>query len=125
MVSSTGPVRAGSALQEVARIRGKIMRAIDCRLFAGAFSGGHERVFYCDKRREVLVTAALLPVLNVAPPAASLRPGAVYYGYYGRGYGCDNGYGFALAIMLTTLAFSLRVLERKLGWSGDETVRRQ
>ena len=119
MVWSTGPVRAGSALQEMARMRGKMVRAIDYRLFADAFSGGHERVFYCDKRREVLVTAALLPVLNVALPVASLRPGAVYYGYYGQ---C---YGVALAIVLSTLTFSLRVLERKLGWSGDETFRRQ
>ena len=93
----------------MARMRGKMVRAIDYRLFADAFSGDSERVFYCDKRREVLVTAALLPVLNVALLVASLRPGAVYYGYYGQGY------GVALAIVLSTLTFSLRVLERKLG----------
>ena len=118
MVSSTGPVQAGSALQEIARMRGKIMRAIDCRLFAGAFFGGHERVFCCDKRREVLVTAAPLPGLKVALPVASLHPGAVHYGYYGQRY------GFELAIMLTTLAFSVHVLEQKLGRPGDKTFRR-
>lgn len=121
MVSSTGSVQAGSALQEMARMRGKMVRAIHYRLFAGDFSGGHERVLYYDKRREVLVTAALLPVLKVALPVVSLRPGAVYYRYYGQGYAC----GFALAIMLTTLAFSLRVLELKLGWPGHEPFRRQ
>ena len=65
--------------------------------------------FYLDKRREVLATVALLSVLNVALSVASLRLGAVYYGY-----------GFALA-MLITLVFSLRVLERKLGRLEYET----
>lgn len=65
--------------------------------------------FYLDKRREVLATVVLLSVLNVALSVASLRLGAVYYGY-----------GFALA-MLITLVFSLRVLERKLGRLEYET----
>lgn len=65
--------------------------------------------FYLDKRPAVLMTVALLSVLNVALSVVSLKLGAVYYGY-----------GLALA-MLLTLLFSLRVLERKLGRLEYET----
>ena len=72
----------------------------------------------------MLVTAAPLPGLKVALPVASLHPGAVHYGYYGYYGYYGQRYGFELAIMLTTLVFSVHVLEQKLGRPGDKTFRR-
>ena len=65
--------------------------------------------FYLDKRREVLLTVAMLSVLNVGLTLLSLRLGVAFYGY-----------GFALA-MLITLVFALRVLEYKLSRLEYET----
>ena len=65
--------------------------------------------FYLDKRREVLLTVAMLSVLNVGLTLLSLRLGVAFYGY-----------GFALA-MLITLVFALRMLEYKLSRLEYET----
>ena len=65
--------------------------------------------FYLDKRREVLMTVAVLSILNVSLSILSLKLGIAFYGY-----------GFALA-MLITVVIALITLERKLGRLEYET----